>query len=82
MVQQAMIVKVQTPLGARDAVEFVRFANQYKEDTTILYANKTGSAKSLMFVLSLGLVPGSEIELNGPQECLDRLVRFICPQDQ
>lgn len=50
-------------LHARPATVIVNEANQFASEITITYKEKTVNLKSIMGVMSLGIVQGSEIEV-------------------
>jgi len=51
-------------IHARPATELVHLANQYQAKMTITYNGATADLKSIMGVLSLGVVRGSTIEID------------------
>ncbi len=50
-------------LHARPATVVVNEANQFASDINISYKEKTVNLKSIMGVMSLGIIQGSEIEI-------------------
>ena len=72
-----------TGLHARPASTFVQEAKKYKSKITITNTvnGKSGDAKSIIKVLSLGMVKGTKIRLDGDGEdenlAIDSLVSLI-----
>jgi len=58
----------ETGLHARPASQFVQMASQYNADTQIIFDGKTVNAKSIMGVMSLGIVRGSQIKIQSKGE--------------
>lgn len=50
-------------LHARPATVIVNEANQFASEISITYKDKTVNLKSIMGVMSLGIIQGSEIEI-------------------
>jgi len=75
------IVNNQVGLHARPATFFIQKANEYKSSIWIEKEERRVNAKSLLGVLSLGIVKGSTIGLigDGPdeKEAVDKLVELI-----
>ena len=76
-------VNVQNQIGlhARPATFFIQKANEYKSSVWVEKEERRVNAKSLLGVLSLGIVKGTSISLiaDGPdeQEAVDALVELI-----
>lgn len=49
--------------GARPIAMLVQVASQYKSSVNICQDNKTVNAKSIMGMMTLGLIPGQELEI-------------------
>ena len=75
------IVNNQVGLHARPATFFIQKANEYKSSIWIEKEERRVNAKSLLGVLSLGIVKGSTIGLTGDgpdeKEAVDKLVELI-----
>ena len=65
-----MTVKVTNSLEARGAALFVQSAGKYVSDIRIKMDNKEANAKSIMGIISLGILEGSSIIIyaDGPDE--------------
>lgn len=70
MVRKVIEIKNEDGLRARAAAIFVQTASKFHSLITIEKGNKKINAKSIMGVLSLGVVPGENIHVsaNGPDE--------------
>lgn len=64
------VVNNQVGLHARPATFFIQKANEFKSSIWVEVEERRVNAKSLLGVLSLGIVKGTEITLiaNGPDE--------------
>ncbi len=75
------VVNNQVGLHARPATFFIQKANEYKSSIWVEKEERRVNAKSLLGVLSLGIVKGTSITLiaDGPdeQEAVDALVELI-----
>lgn len=63
MVKQDIVVVNKSGLHARPASNLVKAASKFKSDITILFQEKVINVKSLLNVLSAGIVCGTEITL-------------------
>lgn len=81
MVRKVVEIKSEDGLRARAAALFVQTASNYQSLITIERENKKINAKSIMGVLSLGVVQGDDIQLtaNGPdeQEAVAALIELV-----
>ena len=70
MYTKTAVVNNQVGLHARPATFFIQKANEFKSSIWVEVEERRVSAKSLLGVLSLGIVKGTEITLiaNGPDE--------------
>ncbi len=73
MVESKIVVKHKVGLHARPASMFVQTANKFESEITVRNVTANGEpvdAKSILMVLTLGVVLNHEIELcaNGPDE--------------
>ena len=70
MSTQNVIVKNKTGLHARPAFMLIQAASKFKSDITVKKGDKTGTLKSLLSLLSLGITCNDEITLtaNGEDE--------------
>ncbi len=81
MVIKEVVINNQVGLHARPATFFIQKANEFKCSIWIEKDERRVNAKSLLGVLSLGIVKGTAINLiaDGPdeQEALDTLAQLI-----
>jgi len=76
-------VKIQNQVGlhARPATFFIQKANEYKSSIWVEKEERRVNAKSLLGVLSLGIVGGTEIKIIADgadeQQAADGLVRLV-----
>ena len=70
MYTKTAVVNNQVGLDARPATFFIQKANEFKSSIWVEVEERRVNAKSLLGVLSLGIVKGTEITLiaNGPDE--------------
>lgn len=81
MVTKEVIVKNSTGLHARPATLLVKKASSFRSDITIEYNGRKANVKSLIGVLSLGVVRDSKITViaSGDDEAyaLEEVVKLI-----
>lgn len=81
IMQKSIVIQVEPGLQARPAAQFVQKANEFVSEIFIEVENRRINAKSIMGLMSLALVRGSEVTLiaNGPDEtqALEELVKFV-----
>ncbi len=81
MVIRSITVQNSVGLHARPATYFIQEANKYKSTVSVKKDQRKVNAKSLLGVLSLGVVQGMtvEIEAEGPDEseAVEGLVNLI-----
>ena len=74
-------VKNHVGLHARPATFFIQIANEYKSSVWVEKDERRVNAKSLLGVLSLGIIGGTNIRIiaDGPdeQEAVDALVKLV-----
>ena len=76
-----VVVKNQVGLHARPATYFIQKANEFKSSTWLEKEDRRVNAKSLLGVLSLGIMGGTEIRIiaGGPdeEEAVNELVNLL-----
>lgn len=83
MVKKQTTIMNKTGLHARPASEFVAAATKFKSKITIrrVDSDKEANVKSIVFVLSLGLTRGTQVEIaasgEDEVEAVDTLVALI-----
>jgi len=81
MVVKDVVVENQVGLHARPATFFIQKANEYKSSIWVEKEERRVNAKSLLGVLSLGIVGGTTIRViadgTDEQQAVDGLVKLI-----
>jgi phosphocarrier protein len=84
MVKRTTVIKNKTGLHARPASDFVQAASKFKSNISICRVGEEDdevNAKSIIFLLSLGLCQGDEAVVSASgedeQEAVDYLVELI-----
>ncbi|MBP1736582.1 MAG: HPr family phosphocarrier protein [Oscillospiraceae bacterium] len=81
MYMKEVVVNNQVGLHARPATFFIQKANEFKSSIWVEKEERRVNAKSLLGVLSLGIIKGSSINLiaDGPDEteAVDALLELI-----
>ena len=70
MTQEVVTIENKTGIHARPASIFVQTATKFKSKVQIQAKGKTVDAKSILMIMSMGLVKGTEITIvaDGPDE--------------
>ena len=81
MPEQVVKIMGENGIHARPAGIFVKQANHFQSTVSLQFGDKKVNAKSIMNIMSLGLVHGSEIKLitEGPDEdkALEALTNLV-----
>ena len=81
MCVKEVIVQNQVGLHARPATFFIQKANEFKSSIWVEKEERRVNAKSLLGVLSLGIVGGTKIDIiadgSDEQEAVDSLVALV-----
>ena len=81
MFVKEVMVQNQVGLHARPATFFIHKANEFKSSICVEKEERRVNAKSLLGVLSLGIVGGTSIRIiadgSDEQEAVDRLVELV-----
>lgn len=81
MISKEIIVANKTGIHARPASMFVKAATQFKSNITVTKDGKTANGKSLITILSLQLVKGSNITISAEgddaAEAVDTLIKMV-----
>ena len=84
MYSQEAVVNNQVGLHARPATFFIQKANEFKSSIWVEKDERRVNAKSLLGVLSLGIVKGTSINLisDGPHEkkTVEALIELVSPK--
>ena len=82
-VKKDVLVQNQVGLHARPATFFIQKANEFKSSIWVEKDERRVNAKSLLGVLSLGIVGGTSIDIiadgSDEQEAVDSLVALVEP---
>ena len=80
-VKKDVLVQNQVGLHARPATFFIQKANEFKSSIWVAMEERRVNAKSLLGVLSLGIVGGTSIDIiadgSDEQEAVDSLVALV-----
>ena len=81
MISRDVTIKNNVGLHARPATFFIQKANEFKSSIWVEKEERRVNAKSLLGVLSLGIVGGTEIDIiadgSDEQEAVDSLVALV-----
>ena len=81
MISRNITIKNSVGLHARPATFFIQKANSYKSSIWVEKEDRRVNAKSLLGVLSLGIVGGTQIDIiadgSDEQEAVDSLVALV-----
>lgn len=81
MISREVIVLNKTGIHARPASVFVKTASAYKSNITVTKGERKGNAKSMINILSLGLVKDSTITISAEGEdaetAIETLVKLV-----
>lgn len=85
MTEKKIMVKIASGLEARPVALFVQVASQFQSSIYVALQNKKVNAKSIMGMMSLGVLESENIVLTaeGPDEAdaLDKLERYLTNQE-
>jgi phosphocarrier protein HPr len=81
MIEKKLTITNETGIHARPASQFVTLLNGFKSSIQIIKGTRTANAKSIINILSLALVKGTEIivKVDGTDEqaAMDSIENFI-----
>ncbi|WP_041595738.1 HPr family phosphocarrier protein [Halanaerobium hydrogeniformans] len=75
--EKSVEVKNRTGLHARPAAQLVEMAGKYDSKINIIHENREVNAKSIMGVMSLGLVRGSKFTIKAEGEDSEQAVKEL-----
>lgn len=86
MTEKKIMVKIASGLEARPVALFVQVASQFQSSIYVALQNKKVNAKSIMGMMSLGVLEGENIILTaeGPDEveAIDKLEEYLTNEGQ
>lgn len=81
MTEKKIMVKIASGLEARPVALFVQVASQFQSSIYVAMQNKKVNAKSIMGMMSLGVLEGENISITaeGPDEAeaIDKLESYL-----
>lgn len=81
MISKEIIVANKTGIHARPASLFVKTASQFKSNITVTKDGRHGNAKSMINILSLALINGSNITISAEgddaAQAVDTLIKLV-----
>ncbi|MBL4935941.1 HPr family phosphocarrier protein [Clostridium sp. YIM B02515] len=81
MISKQIIVENKTGIHARPAAVFVKTAASFKSNITVSKDGRTGNAKSMINILSLGLTKGCSITISAEgvdeETAVDTLIKLV-----
>ena len=81
VIQKAMTVRLDKGLEARPVAVFVQIASQYESTVHVEVDGKRINAKSIMGMMSLGIVQGEEITIaaegSDAEAAVDELAQYL-----
>lgn len=81
MTEKKIMVKIASGLEARPVALFVQVASQFQSSIYVALQNKKVNAKSIMGMMSLGILEGEDIILTteGPDEveAIEKLEKYL-----
>lgn len=63
MLKKTFNITAETGIHARPATQLVHKASQFESEITLSYNGKSVNLKSIMGIMSLGVIQGAEIEI-------------------
>lgn len=63
MITKNIDINLENEAGARPVAMLVQVASKYKSKINIQQDNRTVNAKSIMGMMTLGLIPGQQVEV-------------------
>lgn len=80
MVSEEVIIQSEAGLRHHSAACFVQMANEYKSSIRIAHNEKEANAKSLLGVLALGILHGTQVKITADgsdeKEAVENLVKL------
>jgi len=81
MTEKKIIVKIASGLEARPVAMFVQIASQFQSDIYVKVQNKKVNAKSIMGMMSLGVLEGEDLTIiadgTDEKEAIEKLESYL-----
>ncbi|KAJ53442.1 phosphocarrier protein [Clostridium tetanomorphum] len=81
MIEKNIVIKNETGIHARPAMEIVKEASKFKSEVFIIKNNNNYNAKSIVGIMSMGCVKGDEIVIKASgedeKEAVESLIDLI-----
>jgi len=81
MIEKTMEVKIASGLEARPVALFVQAASQFQSNIYVTIQNKKVNAKSIMGMMSLGVIEGEQVTIsangNDEVEAVEALEKYL-----
>lgn len=81
MVKRTVIIQSETGIHARPASELVKIASGFSAEIDLVFDQKKANAKSMMSILTLGLLQGSTVEIvakgHDAVQAVDEIIKYI-----
>ncbi|MCI9360432.1 MAG: HPr family phosphocarrier protein [Hungatella sp.] len=77
MVRKTVTIELETGLGARPVAMLVQVASQYDSNIYVECDSKRVNAKSIMGMMTLGLVPGEKVTVTADGADEDKAINGI-----
>lgn len=77
MVRKTVTIELETGLGARPVAMLVQVASQYDSNIYVECDSKRVNAKSIMGMMTLGLVPGERVTVTADGADEDKAINGI-----
>lgn len=85
MVKESLKLELKNGLEARPAALFVQIASKFESHISVIVNEKQVNAKSIMGMMSLGVIKGQVMEViaegQDEKEAVDALIQFLKAQE-
>ncbi len=85
MVKESLKLELKNGLEARPAALFVQIASKFESHISVIVNEKQVNAKSIMGMMSLGVIKGQVMEViaegQDEKEAVDALIQFLKTQE-
>lgn len=85
MIEKKMAVRIASGLEARPVALFVQAASQFQSNIYVTIMNKKVNAKSIMGMMSLGVLEGEEVLISAEgedeKEAVEKLEKYLADHE-